>query len=143
MTIDNTVTYISIENHNSTLPVNVHGEVFKVSQLSELKAFLRKNNKINFVLLIDSIDKSLVLSFANIAFNFSQRLQINGIEYDFTKIGRSDLKGYEELKVLVDQAKEVVFFEAALYSLVHNISYKAPLIFSEEVAITIIEESFV
>lgn len=143
MTIDNTVTYISIENHNSTLPVNLHGEVFKVSQLSQLKAFVRKNKKINFIIVIDSIDKSLVLNLANIAFNFSKIIKINGIEYDFTKIGRSDLKEHEELKVLVDQAKEVVFFEAALYSLVHNLSYKAPLIFSEETATKILGESFV
>ncbi|MFQ3264277.1 MAG: hypothetical protein ACI9U5_000143 [Colwellia sp.] len=63
MTIDNTVTYISIENHNSTLPANLHGEVFKVSQLSQLKAFVRKNKKINFIIVTDSIDKSCQYSF--------------------------------------------------------------------------------
>ena len=142
MTSDNPLTYLCIENYTSTIPENSHVEEFKISQLGQLKQYIKKNKTMTFVLLIDSIDKSLVLNFAKLAFEFSQRLQINSFEYDFREIGKANLKEHSLLLALVSQAKEAVLFEAILYSLVNSLSNKSPLLFSEEVAIKIVEEAF-
>jgi len=143
MTSDNPLTYLCIENYTSTIPENSHVEEFKISQQGQLKQYIKKNKTMTFVLLIDSIDKSLVLNFAMLAFQLSQRVQINGFKYDFRLIGKANLKDHSLLVALVAQAKEAILFEATLCSLVNDLSNKSPLLFSEETAIKIIEDAFV
>lgn len=143
MTSDKPLTYLCIENYTSIVPQKAHIEVFKITQIAQLKQHIKKNKTMRFVLLIDSTNQTIVLNIAKVAFQFSQRLKINGFEYDFREIGRANLKEHSLLLALIAEAKEAIFFKAILYSLVSDLCNKAPLIFSEETAIKIIEEAFV
>ncbi len=122
MTSDNPLTYLCIENYTSTIPENSHVEEFKVHQLSQLKEYLNNNNSTDYILLIDSVNKELVLNVAQIALKFCLKFQINGFEYDFSEVGQSGLKDYKELLILIDQAKGFFFFETVLNKLVLSLS---------------------
>ena len=142
MTSDNPLTYLCIENYTSTIPENSYIEEFKVQQLSQLKEYLNNNNSTDYILLIDSVNKELVLSVAQIAFKFCLKFQINGFEYDFEKVGQSGLKDFKEFLVLIDQAKDFFFFETVLNNLVLSLSRYVPVLFNEQKAIEIVSAAF-
>ncbi|XQW86286.1 hypothetical protein ACOYR1_06040 [Thalassotalea piscium] len=142
MTSYKPLTYICIENYTSTIPENSIVEEFKVHQLSQLKEYLNNRKPTDCVLLIDSLNKELVLNVAQIAFKFCLKFQVNGFEYDFTEVGKSGLKNYKELLVIIDQAKDFFFFEAVLNKLVLSLSRYVPILFNEQKAIEIVSAAF-
>jgi hypothetical protein len=126
--------YLCIEKSGIILPANVNFESF--NQL-ELEFFMRENvdNDETYVI---AVTKYHAIIGAKLALKYNVKLFVDGVDYSFKPLEITILKEEQTARLLLQQAKEPVFFKAALDNLLALIVKDVPFKFTKNEAIDLV-----